>query len=1214
MAALPFKVKAVYEYTSGHEDDLPFQVGQIVTVTSEEDTEWYGGEYIDDTGVTREGIFPRNFVEKFEPTAPPRPIRARKKDAEPAPSAPPPPPSAPAPPSLPPAAVAPPEEQEVDEAPTETPSGDAHEETPASVPEPPSVGESHPPEAPSVPVANPPEIAPVPALAPIESKDIDPARSSSVNTPPQPKSPPPAQARPPPPVTQKPSGNSFKDRIAAFNKPAAPPIAPFKPSGLGSGSSSFIKKPFVAPPPSRHAYVPPPRDAPVARIYRREEDPEIKGTQAESVDTAEKAKPIPAVNSDLQDADQPKPTTLKERIALLQKQQAETAQRLAGAVAKKEKPARPPKKRLESNGPQETTVIPQATDIPPPLDRKDSADITSKNSMDESHSARQALNVSRTSTGLIENDGNEADMSGAGDTTEGQDDLTQHDDSDEKLKPISRESAAPGEQVAGEDEEEEEEDVDPEIRRKEELRARMAKMSGGMGMAGMFGPPGMMGLGGGLPVKKPKPPIPVERRPSGMSEGPSSPRMAAPPIPTMMALPGMAKQKEPEEVLEPELKQEPVEEEAARVSISDRTSSEPESSQLTGAPPPIPEGRPAPPPIPTESRPPPPPPPAAVLSPSIGSESDDEMSENTSKPLETPKTETSPTSRVLPPIPMASPPLPTSPRFSSGSRNSYLGEETSPASPGLSPQQSKRNSRPPPPVPGVAPPAPTQTRPPPSLPPTTALSRASTADELTGMPMKLGRQDKDDEEEVTEYEGDYDTDIAASAHHKNALKAHARGSSFDDSSSARSPTAEFSPTVPPPAPSSIAPRAGPPPIPTPLAQSFRTSVDIPRAGPPPIPTPLAQGFRTSVDIPRAAPPPPPPKPALYRYDDDDDDDYDPYNYNALQTPPVPSHSTSKHEEAGEYAPYQAPPPLAPSSSSDRRAPPPTPTSSRAPPRKSVDILRPSVGKLSMDTARHSLSLETGFMANEIDLSSHTQWWLSRHGVPPAFQGRKDIYTESNESNSTEDGRKFVTKEVSILFQDYSQTIIAVRFDPKDPSQTELDQRHEPPPRTLRQDELEEAYERFGRRLSHSVASKKDSVVGDGTPQALVHELLRPLQEALLPVGSRAYGALVYSNLANAATQLNDEIRPGDIISIRNAKFQGKHGPMHAKYTMEVGKPDHVAIVAEWDGTKKKVRAWEQGRENKKVKQESYKLEDLRSGEVKIWRVMPRTWVGWGSKD
>jgi hypothetical protein len=105
---------------------------------------------------------------------------------------------------------------------------------------------------------------------------------------------------------------------------------------------------------------------------------------------------------------------------------------------------------------------------------------------------------------------------------------------------------------------------------------------------------------------------------------------------------------------------------------------------------------------------------------------------------------------------------------------------------------------------------------------------------------------------------------------------------------------------------------------------------------------------------------------------------------------------------------------------------------------------------------------------------------------------------------------------------------------------------------------------------------------------------------------------VYGNLANASTTQNDEIRPGDIITFRNAKFQGKHGAMHAKYSMEVGGGGigHVGIVAEWDGTKKKVRAWEQGREKKKVGLESFKLDDLRSGEVKIWRVMERSWVGW----
>jgi hypothetical protein len=260
-------------------------------------------------------------------------------------------------------------------------------------------------------------------------------------------------------------------------------------------------------------------------------------------------------------------------------------------------------------------------------------------------------------------------------------------------------------------------------------------------------------------------------------------------------------------------------------------------------------------------------------------------------------------------------------------------------------------------------------------------------------------------------------------------------------------------------------------------------------------------------------------------------------------------------------------------------------------------------------------MDSGFVANDIDLAPSSAWWTKPDGTPPFFQGRKDILYEFDESTSSKRGGKtLVTKDLYVLFQDYSQTVITAQYDTQDPQDARLEQRHEQPPARLRQDQLEQAHEHFGRALFDAVVTKKDTVVGDGTPHGLVQELLKPFSNALLPIGTRAYGAIVYANLANASTTQNDEIRPGDIITFRNAKFQGKHGAMHAKYSVDVGKPDHVGVVAEWDGTKKKVRAWEQGRESKKTKLESFKLDDLRSGEVKIWRVMPRSWVGWQGEN
>ncbi|KAK8128254.1 hypothetical protein PG984_009362 [Apiospora sp. TS-2023a] len=1176
MASAPFKVKALYEYSSGHEDDLPFEIGQIITITEDDDPDWYGGEYLDAAGVKQEGIFPRNFVEKYEPTAPPRPTRPRKNKDQPEHTARP-----EAAPESAPEAVAEPEEsyEPVEEEPT--------------VSSPPPVAEPLSPRAPAPLVPKPVEAAPV--AAPASPAPPKPEPSSAQ---PSPKAP--AQARAPPPVSEKPA--SFRDRIAAFNKPAAPPVAPFKPSGLGSGSSGFIKKPFVAPPPSRNAYVPPPKEAPTTKVYRREEDPEIRDKEAENLESAQHAGLLPGSSQEGQDEDQPKPTTLKERIALLQKQQAEAAQRHSEAASKKEKPKRPPpKKRTESETTQEgVAATPGVGEAPMPLERRDTE------STDDSSAPKQALPTRRKSySKAIPEDGNEADMSGAGDVTEDQeDDLTEREDSDTHPKPtISRAATGATEKAAGEEAapkeegekdpgaEDDEDDDDPEARRKEELRARMAKMSGGMGMMGMhsiFGPPMPS------PAAKPKKAAPMERRSSeqpGEGASTGSPTASAPPVPTMMALPGMGQQKPVnEETTEHESEQQDDDDITPVTSTSPRAS---ESSRRSiSGPPPLPGGRPAPPPVPAESRPPPPPPPAAVTSPSVGSESDDELSENPMKSsVEFSRPDYAPSGRAPPPpIPVGSPKLPPAPTAS------YMSDEAAPSSPPLPPHPSKRTSMPPPPIPGSAPapPPPTQSRPPPPPPPGVP-SRPSTSDAPVASPTQPGHLDNSEEGEVTEYDGDYDTDIASSVPHKEALKAHARDSSVEDNTPVRSPIEAPPPSLPPPVPSAAAPRAVPPPVPS-------------------QPAPSQPAARTSVDAPRGAPPPPPPPPTKSVSYAQDDDEYDPYNYSAPKSsaPPAMSYSVAKADDV-ESVPEQSP--IFQSPVSERREPPPAPPANRAAQRQSIDAQRGAPGRRSMDAAaRPSMSVDSGYVADEVDLAEHTNWWLQPNSVPPALQGRKDIFFESDEStSSTQSGTTEVTKEIYVLFQDYSQTIITARFNPQNPADTQLDQRHEPPPRSLRQDQLEQAYERYGQPIAAAVPPKKDTVVGDGTPHGLLYELLKPYKDVLQPVGTRAYGALVYANIANASTQMHDEIRPGDIISIRNAKFQGKHGPMHAKYSMEVGKPDHVAIVAEWDGVKKKVRAWEQGRESKKVKQESFRLDDLRSGEVKIWRIMPRSWVGWDSQ-
>lgn len=503
-----FKVKAVYEYSSPHEDDLNFPAGQIITVTEEEGDDWYVGEYVDEGGNKKDGLFPRNFVERYEPEPPPRPNRASRHRpleqpvAEPAPPTP-----------------------EV-EMPTQDAPGAYHEEAETPKPTPAPV---------EIPAAAHAQLSPTEPTSATSSRSQEiqqeapepPKAEAPKPEAPKPAAPSaPAAKKAPPPVAAK--SSSFRDRIAAFNAPAAAPIAPFKPGG--GPPSTFIKKPFVAPPPSRNAYVPPPtREQPPVKTYRREEDPEIAERQAQDQENAERAGLVSHGDAGANNAEeeQPKPTSLKERIALLQKQQAEQAQR--AAALHKEKPKKPAKKKPEA------TEGTHHEEDGAALEQVASTESRDRGSMDHARPPRAAPPPRE-----LLSDANDADQSGAGDTEDA--DATSVDDDEERTRhraPPPRAPAAPskepdvGDEEGAEDgeegEEEEEEEMDEETRRKLELRERMAKMSGGMGMPGMgmFGMP--MGGMGGLPPKK----KPAAKKSTADSEEYAMPQQRVPMFPGM---------------------------------------------------------------------------------------------------------------------------------------------------------------------------------------------------------------------------------------------------------------------------------------------------------------------------------------------------------------------------------------------------------------------------------------------------------------------------------------------------------------------------------------------------------------------------------------------------------------------------------------------------------------------------------------------------------
>ena len=603
------------------------------------------------------------------------------------------------------------------------------------------------------------------------------------------------------------------------------------------------------------------------------------------------------------------------------------------------------------------------------------------------------------------------------------------------------------------------------------------------------------------------------------------------------------------------------------------------------------------------ARPIPPPSKSPPTSADPGNESDDELSTHARNMSLNAIADDKPV-----PTPLAGAAVPPPPEHGDLRRSSTY-DSSSPRSPTGGGE--KRMSRPAPPVPTSPPSSPPRNRAPPPPPPG-SLPRRSTADSRTSTTTTPhARQAGEVEgEEVTEYDGDYDTDIAPGDKFKDSLKAPGTDSSVDETAT----TDDFQ--SPPPS------RQAPPPLPT-----------APRGVPPPPPSqPKSRG---SVDIPRGPPPPPPMAPPAQP----EDDEYDPFRYTNPQhglaapaappsipmgRPPQPAEPDDDDDlyDASPVAHEQQSP-----SSQDKRmsgaiplvgaaplagaaAAAAAPTGARSN-RASLDVPRsqPSVRR-SVDVPRPSV--DHGFIATDIDLAEQSGWWTQPNTPPPAIQNRKDVRFEMEESTASKRGGKSnVTKDIYVLFMDYSQTVITVNYDARNPSDvSSFEQRQEPPPHQPRQDQLEEAHSQIGTRIDTAVNAVQNSTVGDGTPFGLIQHLLEPLPNVLLPIGTRAFGAVVYTNLANATVQQFDEIRAGDLVSFRNARFQGHRGTMHQKYSAEVGKPDHVGVVVDWDGTKKKIRAWEQGRESRKVKMESFRLGDLRSGECKVWRVMSRNFVGW----
>lgn len=125
---------------------------------------------------------------------------------------------------------------------------------------------------------------------------------------------------------------------------------------------------------------------------------------------------------------------------------------------------------------------------------------------------------------------------------------------------------------------------------------------------------------------------------------------------------------------------------------------------------------------------------------------------------------------------------------------------------------------------------------------------------------------------------------------------------------------------------------------------------------------------------------------------------------------------------------------------------------------------------------------------------------------------------------------------------------------------------------------------------------------DGTSLGFVTEVLY-ISHAAAPTSSSTFGHLVFHQSGGDLLSRRDDIRAGDIVVLDSCHFKGKKGLV--SYQTDVAR--NVGVVLEFEEKKSKAHvAQASGKANHYPSLDSvnYRLEDLKNGEVKVFRPTP----------
>ncbi|GAV53293.1 hypothetical protein ZYGR_0AI05770 [Zygosaccharomyces rouxii] len=243
----------------------------------------------------------------------------------------------------------------------------------------------------------------------------------------------------------------------------------------------------------------------------------------------------------------------------------------------------------------------------------------------------------------------------------------------------------------------------------------------------------------------------------------------------------------------------------------------------------------------------------------------------------------------------------------------------------------------------------------------------------------------------------------------------------------------------------------------------------------------------------------------------------------------------------------------------------------------------------------------------IEFNPSDPWWLEKRFPFKLFGPKVKCVMEVDDHLVHKRSHvRYMVRDFYFLYEDFSQLHLNVNFNLDKPQETVRTTqayhpiRHQP-----------ELLNEYSDKYGAFVVQQAHSLVGKHTADFLNSILSRLGPQIILPIDSRTYGVTVFKYKAAEHPNVDNakDIRPGDILVIRKGKFDvsTKTGERKLLAVGSESEP-YASVITDFDFTKGKLRVIEE--HSRTVIQSSYKLSDMRSGRLKIFRITGKNYIGW----